>query len=56
MLFKPSLLIHRNRAPRQTFMILAVLIIAGATLYFDWHRSTMLVGGAENMVGEIASP
>jgi hypothetical protein len=56
MLFKPSLPIHRDRAPRQTIVILAVLMMAGVTLYFDWHRSTALVGGAENMLGEIASP
>ncbi len=55
MTFRPSLPIHRDRAPRQKFIILAVLTVASATLYFDWHRSTTLVG-AENTVGEIASP
>lgn len=48
---------HRiDHARRPSFVILAVLMIAGATLYFDLRRSASLAVGVGDQLGLIASP
>ena len=45
-----------DRLQPPSFIILAVLIIASATLYFDLRRSASFAAGADEQLGQIASP
>ena len=52
----PSKTLHGDRARRPSFVILVVLLIAGATLYFDFRRSSAYVGDVGDQLEQIASP
>lgn len=45
-----------DRLQPPSFIILAVLIIASATLYFDLRRSASFAAGADEQLAQIASP